>query len=304
MRAVYDLVAQVAPSFSTVLVQGESGTGKELVARAIHQLSRRSDAAFVVLNSANLPAELLESTLFGHTQGAFTGAIRAKQGLFQAAHGGSLFFDEIGNIDLTVQAKLLRVLQEREFMAVGSTETQRSDVRIIAATNIDLANLVRAGSFREDLYYRINVIPILLPPLRERRVDIPLLIEHFLSKYSKENNKKVQTLTPRAAAMLEAYHWPGNVRELENVIQRAVVLARSEEVDTPWIKDVLRSTIQPTSQLGDMPFKELVDAYQRELIKAALERANGVQKVAAELLGLKPTTLNEKLKKMGLDCRS
>src|ERR687887_466646 len=224
MRQVFDLIIQAAPSRSTILIQGESGTGKELVARAIHANSSRSERSFVTVNSGNLPPDLLESTLFGHVKGAFTGAVYPKKGLFDLADKGSIFFDEIGNIPLETQAKLLRVIQEREFMRLGGMETIKVDVHIIAATNCDLKAQVQQGAFREDLFYRLNVINIQLPPLRDRKDDVPVLAQHFLSKYGEENRKPGLELTPDALDLMTDYDWPGNVRELENVIERAVVL--------------------------------------------------------------------------------
>src|SRR5213595_1752705 len=223
MRQVFDLVIQAAPSRSTILIQGESGTGKELVARAIHANSSRSERSFVTVNSGNLPPDLLESTLFGHVKGAFTGAVYPKKGMFDLADKGSIFFDEIGNVPIETQAKLLRVIQEREFMRLGGMETIKVDVRIIAATNCDLKQMMEQGRFREDLYYRLHVINIYLPPLRQRKEDIPVLAQHFLVKYGEENNKRALELAPEALDLLMDYHWPGNVRELENVMERAVV---------------------------------------------------------------------------------
>ena len=225
MRRVFDLIIQAAPSRSTILIQGESGTGKELVARAIHTHSQRKDRAFVTVNSGNLPPDLLESTLFGHVKGAFTGAVYPKKGLFDLADKGSIFLDEIGNIPLETQAKLLRVMQEREFMRLGGMETIKVDVRIIAATNVDLRKMMEEGRFREDLFYRLHVINVQLPPLRDRKDDIPLLVQHFLEKYGEENRKTGLELAPEALDVMMAYDWPGNVRELENVIERAVVLS-------------------------------------------------------------------------------
>src|ERR671918_288035 len=225
MRQVFDLIIQAAPSRTTILINGESGTGKELVARALHQNSTRKDRAFVTVNSGNLPPDLLESTLFGHVKGAFTGAVYPKKGLFDLADKGSIFFDEIGNIPLETQAKLLRVMQEREFMRLGGMETIKVDVRIIAATNVDLKRDVEEGRFREDLFYRLHVIAIHLPALRDRKDDIPLLVQHFLEKYGTENARPNLELAPEALDLLMDYDWPGNVRELENVIERAVVLS-------------------------------------------------------------------------------
>src|SRR5919109_828799 len=230
MQEVFRLVEQVAPARSTVLITGESGTGKELIAKAIHEASTRAGRPFVTVNSSNIPSELLESELFGHTRGAFTGAVAAKKGLFEVADGGSIFLDEIGDIPPETQVRLLRVIQEREFTPLGDTAPRRVDVRIIAATNIDLKEAVRSGTFREDLYYRLAVVPIELPPLSERITDVPLLVDHFLRRYSREFNKRVDGLSLDALAALKEYRWPGNVRELENVIERCVVLTEGPVV--------------------------------------------------------------------------
>ena len=241
MRQVFDLIIQAAPSRSTILIAGESGTGKELVARAIHSNSPRAARPFVTVNSGNLPPDLLESNLFGHVKGAFTGAVYPKKGLFELADKGSIFFDEIGNIPLETQAKLLRVMQEREFMRLGGVETIKVDVRIIAATNVDLQKMMEEGRFREDLYYRLHVITIQLPPLRERKEDIPLLVQHFLEKYGEENDKPGLELAPEALDLLMDYDWPGNVRELENVIERAVVLTTGPRIGPELIPDHVRT---------------------------------------------------------------
>src|SRR5687767_1532484 len=241
MKQVFDLIIQAAPSRSTILITGESGTGKELVARAIHSNSPRTDRSFVTVNSGNLPPDLLESTLFGHVKGAFTGAIYPKKGLCDLADKGSIFFDEIGNIPPDTQAKLLRVMQEREFMRLGGMETIKVDVRIIAATNCDLRHMVNEGRFREDLYYRLHVINIFLPPLRERKDDIPYLAQHFLEKYGAENGKPTLDLTADALDLLMEYDWPGNVRELENVIERAVVLGTGAHIGPDLIPEHVRS---------------------------------------------------------------
>lgn len=302
MREVFDLIAQAAPSRSTILVTGESGTGKELVARAIHLNSPRADRSFVTVNSGNLPPDLLESTLFGHMKGAFTGAAAFKKGLCDMADKGSIFFDEIGNVPLETQAKLLRVIQEREFMRLGGMETIKVDVRIIAATNCDLRQMVADGQFREDLYYRLHVINIFMPPLRDRKDDIPLLAHHFLEKYGEENNRKGIEIAPDALDALMNYHWPGNVRELENVIERAVVLSSGlrigvelipEHVRTPHVFQMPRFAVPPEG----ISFKDVVTNVEKRLIESTLEAAGGVQKKAAELLGIKPTTLNEMIKR-------
>jgi DNA-binding NtrC family response regulator len=302
MRQVFDLIIQAAPSRSTILIHGESGTGKELVARAIHAHSLRADRAFVTVNSGNLPPDLLESTLFGHVKGAFTGAVYPKKGLFDLADKGSIFFDEMGNIALETQAKLLRAMQEREFMRLGGMEVIRVDVRIVAATNVDLRRMVEDGRFREDLYYRLNVISIQLPPLRERKSDIPALVQHFLQKYGDENHKEGMELAPEALDLLIDYDWPGNVRELENVIERATVLTTGPRIGTDLIPDHVRKT--PAFQIPEVTvppegisFKEVITDFEKRLIESTLEAAGGVQKRAAELLHIKPTTLNEMIKR-------
>src|SRR6188474_665877 len=302
MRQVFDLIIQAAPSRSTILIQGESGTGKELVARAIHTNSSRSERSFVTVNSGNLPPDLLESTLFGHVKGAFTGAVYPKKGLFDLADKGSIFFDEIGNIPLETQAKLLRAMQEREFMRLGGMETIKVDVRIIAATNFDLRRMTEEGRFREDLYYRLNVISIELPSLRERKSDIPLLVQHFLHKYGEENAKPGLELAPGALDLMMEYDWPGNVRELENVIERAVVLTTGPRIGTDLIPDHVRTTPQFQIPEVNVPpegisFKEVITDFEKRLIESTLEAAGGVQKRAAELLHIKPTTLNEMIKR-------
>jgi DNA-binding NtrC family response regulator len=309
MRKVFDLIKQAAPSRSNILIQGESGTGKELVAKAIHHASPRARNAFVTVNSGSLPPELLESSLFGHMKGAFTGAIATKRGLFEVADGGSIFLDEIGNINLETQAKLLRVIQEKEFMRLGSVETIRVDARIIAATNADLHRLMADLKFREDLYYRLNVITIQLPPLRRKREDIPLLVQHFLQKYSEENKRKVREVTPEAMRILMDHAWPGNVRELENTIERAVVLCNGDRVTPELLPDYLRyptRTDQPALIVPQdgISLKDSVSNYERTMILQSLELANGVQKRAAELLQLKPSTLNEMMKRLGIHTKS
>ncbi|HEY0157192.1 MAG TPA: sigma-54 dependent transcriptional regulator [Thermoanaerobaculia bacterium] len=309
MRKVFDLIKLAAPSRSNILVIGESGTGKELVAKAIHHASPRARNAFVTVNSGSLPPELLESSLFGHMKGAFTGAIATKRGLFEVADGGSIFLDEIGNINLETQAKLLRVIQEKEFMRLGSVDTVRVDVRIIAATNADLQKLMAESRFREDLFYRLNVITVQLPPLRRRREDIPLLIQHFLQKYSDENKRKVREVTADAMRILMDHHWPGNVRELENTIERAVVLCTGDRVTPELLPDYLRfpmRTDQPAMVVPQdgISLKDAVSNYERAMILQSLELANGVQKRAAELLQLKPSTLNEMMKRLGIHAKS
>jgi two-component system response regulator PilR (NtrC family) len=260
------------------------------------------------VNSGNLPPELLESTLFGHVKGAFTGAVYPKKGLCDMADKGTIFFDEIGNIPLETQAKLLRVIQEREFMRLGGMETIKVDVRIIAATNCDLKLMMEAGKFREDLYYRLHVINIYLPPLRQRKEDIPVLAQHFLVKYGEENNKRGLELAAEALDLLMDYHWPGNVRELENVMERAVVLATGPRIGTDLIPDHVRTA--PAFQIPKfvvppegISFKDVITSVEKRLIESTLEAAGGVQKRAAELLGIKPTTLNEMIKRYEIGVR-
>ncbi|HVR09092.1 MAG TPA: sigma-54 dependent transcriptional regulator [Thermoanaerobaculia bacterium] len=309
MQQVFELIQLSAPAKSNILILGESGTGKELVAKAIHHHSRRADGPFITVNSGSMPADLLESNLFGHIRGAFTGAIASKKGLFELAASGSIFFDEIGNIPLDTQAKLLRVIQEKEFMRLGGIETVRVDVRIIAATNADLEETVQAGQFREDLYYRLNVITVTLPPLRKRNEDVPLLAQHFLTHYARENEKPIRDISPRAMELLLDYHWPGNVRELENVIERAVVLSTGEALDV----DLLPTSVRHPETLGFSPpslptngisFKEAVSDYERQLIVKALQTCGGVQKKAAEMLRVKPTTLHEMMKRLNISSES
>jgi len=305
MQQIFELIRLAAPAKSNILIRGESGTGKELVAKAIHQHSRRSKGPFVTVNSGSMPPDLLESNLFGHVKGAFTGAISHKKGLFEAADKGSIFFDEIGNIPIDTQAKLLRVIQEKEFMRLGSVETVTADVRIIAATNADLEAAVAKSNFREDLYYRLNVITIELPALRKRPEDIPLLARHFLSLYSLENDKPLKEIEPAALELLLDYSWPGNVRELENVVERAVVLSTGETLTVDLLPATVRHpttggplTLAPEVGSGSVVFREAVSGYERRLIEQALEASGGVQKKAAELLHLKPTTLHEMMKRL------
>jgi len=308
MKQVFDLIIQASPSRSTILITGESGTGKELVARAIHSESPRAERAFVTVNSGNLPPDLLESTLFGHVKGAFTGAIYPKKGLCDLADKGSIFFDEIGNIPPDTQAKLLRVMQEREFMRLGGMETIKVDVRIIAATNCDLRQMVEDGRFREDLFYRLHVININLPPLRERKDDIPYLAQHFLEKFGAENNRSELELTPDALDLMMDYDWPGNVRELENVMERAVVLSSGHRIGPELIPEHVRSApvfhiprfVVPPEGIS---FKDVITNVEKRLIESTLEAAGGVQKRAAELLKIKPTTLNEMIKRYDIGTR-
>src|SRR5918998_4617154 len=317
MQAVFSLVDQVAPARSTVLITGESGTGKELIAKAIHEQSPRVAKTFVTVNSSNIPSELLESELFGHTRGAFTGAVAAKKGLFEVADGGSIFLDEIGDIPPETQARLLRVIQEREFTPLGDTTPRKVDGRIIAATNIDLREAVRQGTFREDLYYRLAVVSIELPPLRERREDILPLAQHFIRKYNEENARNVsEQLAPEVLALLEAYSWPGNVRELENTIERAVVIAPGDEVT----KECLRTEISdPKSVVSGhqdgasnaavtdigrgINFYEEVRRFLIDLIRRGPGQESGDPTPAARLLGMNATTLNSKIKTYNISLR-
>jgi len=308
MLKVFDLVSQVAQSRSTVLIQGESGTGKELIAKAIHANSPRSENAFVTVNSGSLPTDLLESTLFGHVRGAFTSAVSSKKGLFEVADRGSIFFDEIGTISLETQAKLLRVLQEKEFMRLGGVETIKVDARIIAATNVDLKDLVDQGRFRDDLYYRLNVISVELPSLRERREDIPLLVEHFIKKFAEENERAPCRVLPYVLKSLIDYDWPGNVRELENVIERGVVLAPGSEIIPDMIPGHI---IAPVSRvrMDEIPINngqslfDIVDIFERKVIIQMLESLNWSQTEAAEKFGVPLSTLNSKVKRLGIDIK-
>ncbi|MGB4705366.1 MAG: sigma-54 dependent transcriptional regulator [Candidatus Saccharicenans sp.] len=307
MMNVFELIKAAAPTRSTILIQGESGTGKELVARAIHQNSDRANHPFVVVNSGSLPPDLLESHLFGHVKGAFTGAVTEKKGLFEAANNGTIFFDEISSLSLETQVKLLRVMQDKEFMRLGGTRTIKVDVRIIAATNTDLEELIEQKAFRKDLFYRLNVIKIELPPLRQRKEDIPLLVKHFIDLYNAENQKQVEGVSEDVMEILMDYDWPGNVRELENVIERAVVLCKSKIIT----RDLLppfplsgKKVIYEELNNSSLNLKEKTAEFQKKLILTALEKSGGVQKKAAEMLGLKPTTLNEMIKRLKINVRS
>ncbi|MEO6193982.1 MAG: sigma-54 dependent transcriptional regulator [Thermoanaerobaculia bacterium] len=314
MQQVYELIQLAAPAKSNILILGESGTGKELVAKAIHHHSRRAEGPFVTVNSGSMPADLLESNLFGHIRGAFTGAVASKRGLFEVADGGSVFFDEIGNIPIDTQAKLLRVIQEREFMRLGGLDTIKVDVRIIAATNADLEHAVQQGHFREDLFYRLAVISVTLPPLRRRSEDIPLLAQHFLAHYARENEKALREISPRAMEMLIDYPWPGNVRELENAIERAVVLSTGEVLTEQLLPASVRQRgesspangglLPPMLPTNGISFKDAVSQYERQIIIRALQSCGGVQKRAAELLQVKPTTLHEMMKRLNISSES
>ena len=309
ITGVLDLVSQVAPSRSTVLIQGESGTGKELIAKAIHLKSPRSDKPFIAVNSGSMPVDLLESTLFGHVRGAFTSAVATKKGLFEVADQGTIFFDEIGTIGLETQAKLLRVIQEREFMRLGGIETIKVDVRIIAATNVDLRRMVDEGRFREDLYYRLNVINIQIPPLRERREDIPLLADFFVRKYCQENGKPILTVVPEALKSLIDYHWPGNVRELENVVERAVVLSQGPAIDRSLLPESVVSPPSRFAALSSFSFTkenslfEIMDSIERRVIIEMLERCGWSQTEAADQFRIPLSTLNQKIKRYGIEIK-
>jgi DNA-binding NtrC family response regulator len=325
MLTLFDLVAQVAPSRSTVLISGESGTGKELIAKAIHSASTRADRAFVPVNTGSIPVDLLESQLFGHVKGAFTSAVASKKGLFEVADQGTIFFDEIATVSPETQAKLLRVIQEREFMRLGGTEQLKVDVRIVAASNVDLLSLVKEGRFREDLYHRLNVIHLHLPPLRDRREDIPMLLAHFLERFCTENTKPLRSFTPSAMKLLMDYDWPGNVRELENVVERAVVLSTQERVDVDLLPESVRSKeivrgvrLQLSEFLPPLPGEagsrtaadspnpslfQIIDEVERRIIVDMLERTGWNQTEAAERFMIPLSTLNQKIKRLGIDVR-
>ena len=317
MVRLLDLVGQVASSRSTIMITGETGTGKELVAKAIHANSPRADQMFVAVNSGSLPPDLLESTLFGHVKGAFTSAIQTKKGYFEVADRGTIFFDEIGTLGPETQIKLLRVIQEKEFTALGATDPQRVDVRILAATNADLAQLVKEGKFREDLYYRLNVINIALPPLRDRKEDIPPLLSHFFTYYCKENEKflnsagkSVLQFQPEAMQVLMEHSWPGNVRELENVVERAVVLASDASVPVDVLPDALlqangvRLNRAEGSPLpADASLFEIVNEYERRTIMERLEKCGWSQTETAESLHVPLSTLNQKIKRLDIKIR-
>jgi DNA-binding NtrC family response regulator len=323
MLAVFDLITQVAPSRSTVLVYGESGTGKELIAKAIHSASTRADKAFIPVNTGSIPVDLLESQLFGHVKGAFTSAVASKKGLFEVADQGTIFFDEISTIGPETQAKLLRVIQEREFMRLGGTETIKVDVRILTASNEDLAKLVREGRFRDDLYHRLNVISLQLPPLRDRKEDIPLLIDRFLEQFCHENGKPPRVFTHGAMKLLMDYDWPGNVRELENVVERAVVLSTQEGVDADLLPESVRTReivkgvrLQLAEFLPPLPGEvgargsvpapslfQILEEVERRIIVDMLERTNWNQTEAAERFQIPLSTLNQKIKRLGIETR-
>jgi DNA-binding NtrC family response regulator len=320
MLAVLDLVAQVAPSRSTVLISGESGTGKELIAKAIHSSSTRADKPFVPVNTGSIPVDLLESQLFGHVKGAFTSAVASKKGLFEIADQGTIFLDEISTVGLETQAKLLRVIQEREFMRLGGTEVIKVDVRILAASNLDLMQHVREGRFREDLFHRLNVINLHLPPLRDRREDVPGLVESFLGRYCAENNKGTRRFSINAMKLMLDYGWPGNVRELENAVNRAVVLSITEMMDVDLLPEAIRtreivkgvrlqlSEFLPAEN-GSSPDKSapslfaIMEEIERRIILDMLERTSWNQTEAAERFQVPLSTLNQKIKRLGIEIR-
>ena len=306
MLRLFDLIAQVAPSRSTVLIQGESGTGKELIAKAIHANSPRRDRPFVPVNTGAVPSELLESTLFGHVKGAFTSAVTAKKGLFEVANGGTLFLDEIGTMGMDMQAKILRVLQDRRFMHLGGVQEIQVDVRIIAATNVNLQEAVREGRFREDLFYRLNVICLELPPLRSRREDIPLLAAHFLKFYAEENGTEDRSLSPEAMRIIMDYEWPGNVRELENAMERGVVLSTSRTINPDLLPTQLTGSTYSASLLDHQPnasLFDLMEEIERRIISDRLERCHWNQTEAAEYFKIPLSTLNQKIKRLSVEVK-
>ncbi|MBO0859610.1 MAG: nif-specific transcriptional activator NifA [Chloracidobacterium sp.] len=302
MRDVYEQIAQVAPSGATVLIRGESGTGKELVAHAIHYNSPRSSKPFVKVNCAALPESLIESELFGHEKGAFTGAVARKRGRFELAEGGTLFLDEIGDLSPAMQVKLLRALQEREFERVGGTETIKVNVRLITATNVDLEQAVSDGRFRSDLYYRLNVFSIYLPPLRERRTDILLLADHFLEKYGSQNGKRIKRISTPAIDMLMTYHWPGNVRELENVVERATLVCEGNVIHGYHLPPTLQ-TAEGSGTVTKMSLDLAVGSFEKDLIQDALKTTRGNRARAARLLDTTERILGYKVRKYEIDCR-
>jgi len=302
MQIVYDLIAQVSKSDTTVLIRGESGTGKELVAHAIHFNSFRASKPFIKVNCGALPESVVESELFGHEKGAFTGAIATRKGRFELAHGGTIFLDEIGDLSPTTQIKLLRVLQEKEFERVGGTQTIKTDVRVITATNRDLEELIEEGIFRQDLYYRLNVFPIHIPPLRERKTDIPLLADHFVEKYSKANHKTIRRISTPAIDMLMTYHWPGNVRELENCIERAVLLSSDHVIHGHHLPPTLQ-TAEASGTTHEGTLDGTLGNVERDLILDALKASRGNKAKAARALGISERIMGLRVKKFGIDPR-
>jgi two-component system response regulator PilR (NtrC family) len=306
MQTVFELISKIASARTSVLITGESGTGKELVARALHTEGSRASGAFVAVNCGAIPDELMESELFGHVKGAFTGAVVDRIGLFREAQGGTLFLDEIGELSLGLQVKLLRALQEKKVKPVGGTGEIEVDVRVVAATNRELEAEVARGAFRQDLYYRLNVIELRLPPLRHRREDVPLLVEHFLRRFARDQAKALSALTPAAMKRLEAYDFPGNVRELENIIERAVALASGPSIEESDLPALRTTTTRQAATAGDIPddgidLDRLVADYERAWVVKALDKAGGVRKKAAHLLGITFRSMRYRLDKLGLD---
>jgi DNA-binding NtrC family response regulator len=302
MQEIFATIERVAPTRATVLLAGESGVGKDLIARAIHFHSPRKDRPLVKINCTAIPENLMESELFGYEKGAFTGANTSKPGKFEQADTGTVFLDEIGDVPAVIQVKLLRVLQEREFERLGSNVTRHTDVRVIAATNQDLRAALEQGTFREDLYYRLNVVPLNIPPLRERKQDIPYLTNHFVRKLAPETGSRAESITPAAMEKLMAYHWPGNVRELENVIERSLVMCAGTQLDAADIK--LEDTPRPRAHSGEthfLPDGLTLDQYEQEIIREALRRAEGNKSQAARLLGLTRNALRYRLTQMGME---
>ena len=302
MRQVYEHIAQVAHTNTTVLVRGESGTGKELIAHAIHYNSPRAQKPFIKVNCAALPETLIESELFGYEKGAFTGADALKKGRFELAQGGTLFLDEIGEMNVSTQVKLLRVLQEKEFERLGGTGTVRVNVRLIAGTNKDLEKAMAQGKFREDLYYRLNVFAIFVPPLRERKSDLLLLADHFLQKYAREHKKDIRRISTPAIDMLTAYHWPGNVRELENVIERAVLVCDTHVVHGHHLPPTLQ-TAQASGTVTTLSLSEAIAAYEKDIVLDALKTTRGNRAKAARLLSTTERIINYKVRKYGIDSK-
>jgi len=302
MRQVYEQIAQVARTNTTVLLRGESGTGKELIAHAIHYNSARAKKPFIKVSCAALPQDLIESELFGYEKGAFTGAHGLKKGRFEAAEGGTLFLDEIGELNLATQVKLLRVLQEREFERLGGTETIRSNIRLIAATNKDLEKAIAAGEFREDLYYRLNVFSIFVPALRERKPDVLLLADYFLEKFSREHSKSVKRISTPAIDMLTSYHWPGNVRELANVMERAIVVCDSQVVHAHHLPPTLQ-TAEASGTVQTSTLRDSMEAFEKDALLDSLKSARGNRAKAARLLGTTERIFNYRVRKYGIDWR-
>jgi len=306
MKEIFKVIKQVCDSKSTVLIMGESGTGKELVSRAIHYTGNRKNYPFVTINCAAIPETLIESELFGHEKGAFTNAIEKKLGHFEIAHQGTIFLDEIGELSLTTQAKILRFLEEKEFNRVGGSKTIKVDARLICATNKDLSQLLKKGTFREDLYYRINVVPIVIPPLRDRKEDIPILLDRFINKFNGENNKKVKGVSQEALEIMMNYEWPGNVRELENLIERVITLTPNEYIqpnEIPFsLKNITKTNgLRESILTGKVSFLNAEEEFERGIILDALKRTNFIQSRAAEMLGISRRILKYKMDKLGID---